>query len=148
MCGARRLLGGGGNLLQEEMRHIMHFLEWRSHNWLSKVDARANTVTPAVHAGLSAYARKQGLVFHNLTTQFCQRWYSKLLSLSLPHTWATKFLTTHRVPFINPDFKKRKQGVQSSDGSGIPVVCPLTKSLPLFTTTDAPPPPSNTECQS
>lgn len=129
---------------EEEMRHVMHFLEWRSCDWLLKVDARANTITPAIHAGLSAYARKQGSVFHNLATRFCQCWYSKLLSLSLPHTWATEFLTAHRVPFINPDFKKCEQGVQSSDRSRIPVVHPLTESLPLFATADAPPPPSNT----
>jgi len=43
-------------ILQEEMRRVVDFLEWRSRDWLSKIDARAGAVTSAVHAGLSAYA--------------------------------------------------------------------------------------------
>ena len=141
-------------LLQEEMRRVIHFLEWRSRDWLSKVDVRAGTVTPAVRTGLSAYARKQGSVFHNLAARFCQRWYSALVFLSLPHAWATEFLTTHGVPLINPDFKKRKQGVQNSDGSSVPIIQLLTESSPstliesshsTLTTVDAPPSPSNFE---
>lgn len=123
----------------------MQFLEWRSCDWLSKVDARVDMVTLAVHAGLSAYAKKQGSVFHNLATWFCQHWYSTLLSLSLPHAWATEFLTTHGAPLINPDFKKCKQGVQNSNKSGIPVVHSLTKLLPSITTADTLPAPSNIE---
>ena len=131
-------------LLQEEMRRAVQFLEWRSCEWLSKVGARADIVTPAVRAGLSAYARKQGSVFHNLAIRFCQRWYSTLLSLSLPHAWASEFLQSHGAPLINSDFKKRKQGDQSSVKSGVPVINPHTESLSSITTADTPPAP-NTE---
>ena len=79
-------------LLQEEFRRVVHFLEWKSNDWLSKADARADTITPEVRSGLSAYAHKQASVFHNLVIWFCQRWRSTLISLSLPHDWATKFL--------------------------------------------------------
>ena len=95
-------------LLQEEMRRVAQFLEWRSSDWLAKVDSRAGTVTPMVQAGLAAYARKQGSVFRNLAVQFSQRWRSALISLSLPHTWATQFLSTHKQSFDNSNFKKRK----------------------------------------
>ena len=53
-------------LLQEEMRQAVQFLEWRSKDWLTKVDLRSGILTPAVCAGLSAYANKQASVFHNL----------------------------------------------------------------------------------
>jgi len=121
-------------LLQEEMRRVVHFLEWRSQDWLSKADARSSSVTPAVHAGLSAYAKKQGSVFHNLAIRFCQRWYSTLLALSLPHAWAAKFLNGHNVPLINLDFKKHKQGGKNPDQFGVPNTGPLP---PITTIDDA-----------
>jgi len=96
-------------LLQEEMRRAVQFLEWQSNDWFAKADSRIGAVTPAVHAGLSAYANKQGSVFHNLAVRFSQRWRSTLVSLLLPHAWATKFLEGHREPLNNPDFKKHKQ---------------------------------------
>ena len=85
-------------LLQEEMRQVVDFLEWRSRDWLSKVDARTGTVTSAVCAGLSAYAREQGSVFHSLAVQFCQCWHSTLLSLSV----IALFFTLIFQPFSQP----------------------------------------------
>lgn len=104
-------------LLQEEMRRVVQFLEWRSSDWLSKAVSRASTVTPVVLAGLSAYAHKQGSIFHNLAIRFSQRWRSALVSLSLPHIWATKLLEAHSEPLENPDFKKRKR---AEDPSALP----------------------------
>ena len=95
-------------LLQEEMRRIVHFLEWRSSHWLTQVDSRTGTIAPSVRSGLSAYANKQATVFHNLAVRFCQLWYMALTSLSLPHSWATEFLQAHKEPLTNSDFKKRK----------------------------------------
>jgi hypothetical protein len=83
-------------LLQVEMRWVVQFLEWRSGDWLSKVDLRASSVTPAVRSGLSPYAKKQTAVFHNLAVQFCQRWRLTLASLSLPHSWPPSFWTPTR----------------------------------------------------
>lgn len=94
-------------LLQEEMRRVVQFLEWRSSDWFAKAGSRTGTVTPAVLAGLSAYVNKQGSVFHNLAIRFSQRWHPQLVSLSLPHSWTTKFLETHNEPLDHPDFKKR-----------------------------------------
>ena len=96
-------------LLQEEMRRVVQFLEWRSNDWLAKADLRTDEITPAVHAGLSAYAKKQGPTSRNLAVWFSQRWRSVLVSLSFPHAWATRFLNARKEPLDNPDFKKRKQ---------------------------------------
>jgi len=123
-------------LLQEEMRWTVQFLEWKSSDWFAKVDARASTTTPAIQAGLSAYAKKQGAVFHNLAIRFCQRWRSTLVAHSLPHAWATNFLETHKKPLSNPDFEKRKRA------KGLP---PRAKLLtPVTASADIPPPPANT----
>lgn len=126
-------------LLQEEMRWVMQFLEWRSRNWLSKVDPRPDTITPAIHAGISAYAKKQGSIFHSLAIRFCQRWYLMLLSLSLPHAWATEFLNTHGAPLVNSDFRKRNRGAQGSDKLG---ASSLTQPLSSVAAASVPPPPS------
>jgi hypothetical protein len=101
-------------LLQEEMRRVVQFLEWRSSDWFAKADSRTGTTTPLVRAGLSAYASKQGSVFHNLAVRFSQRWRQALVSLSLPHTWATEFLETHKEQLNNPDFKKYNRTVDPS----------------------------------
>ena len=99
-------------LLQEEMRWVVEFLEWRSQGWFSNVDARAGAVTSAVWAGISAYPKKQGYILHNLAIQFSQGWHSTLLSLSLPHTWATQFLDNQGLLLFNLD-QKQKQATQS-----------------------------------
>ena len=95
-------------LLQEEMRRVVHFLEWRSDNWLAQVNSRVDTVAPVVQAGLAAYANKQGAVFRNLAVRFCQHWLSALTSLSLPHAWAADFLQMRNMPLSDPGSKKRK----------------------------------------
>ena len=109
-------------LLQEEMRRTVQFLEWKSGDWLAKVDAREGTTTPAVRSGLSAYANKQSDVFHNLAVRCCQRWRSTLATHSLPHAWATKFLKTHKQPLSNPDFKKRKWAAPPRAKPSVPVI--------------------------
>ena len=96
-------------LLQEEMRRVVEFLQWRSDNWLAKVESRTDDAAPPICAGISAYAKKQSAVYHHLAVRFCQRWHMSLVSLSLPHDWATKFLETHKEPLSNKDFEKRKK---------------------------------------
>lgn len=96
-------------LLQEEMRRVVQFMEWKSNDWAGKVDARVGDVTLEVSLGLSAYARKQASIFRHLAVQFCQRWRLKLISLSLPDLWATEFLTVRGIPLDVPDPKKQKK---------------------------------------
>ena len=128
-------------LLQEEMRRVVQFLEWRSGDWLAKLDSRVDTVAPAVHSGLSAYAKKQGAIFHNLAVRFCQRWRLALISLSLPHEWATQFLETHKEQLVDPDKLKKKKKRRTK----IPYVAhlrnnplaPVTAIEPLPTTLES-----------
>ena len=92
---------------------------------------------PSVHAGLLAYANKQRSIFHHLAVHFSQHWRSVLISLSLPHAWATKFLSTHEEPLDNPDFKKRKRSEDS------PVMHPhVDAPTPTTPINNTPPPPN------
>jgi hypothetical protein len=130
-------------LLQEEIRRVVHFLEWKSKEWVSRANVRAGAVTPEVSLGLSAYARKQASIFRNLAVRFCQRWRSTLVSLSLPHDWATKFLEAQGVPLIDKDSKKRKSGYQRRDPLKSPVA-PRVES-PATNTAATPPLPTGPE---
>ena len=125
-------------LLQEEMRRVVHFFEWKSKDWISRADARAGVVNTEVSSGLSAYARKQASVFRNLAIRFCQRWRSSLVSLSLPHTWATEFLTTQGSQLVGMDVKQHALERVEHDPFEPPTTPPRPKSLPTITTS-APP---------
>jgi len=94
-------------------------------------------MSPAVRTGLSAYANKQGSIFHNLAVRFSQRWRSVLISLSLPDAWASEFLEAHKEPLDNPDFKKRKQTGQTG---GPPVAHAHAASPPPVATSASIPP--------
>ena len=135
-------------LLQEEMRRAVQFLEWKSQDWFSRVDPRADTVSTAVRAGISAYAKKQGYIFLNLAIRFSQRWHSALAHLSLPRTWAAHFLNSHGAQLINSDFKKRKRHAQISHPSGVPTVPFHANPLSLTFAAVVPPPLSNAKAAS
>ena len=89
-------------LLQEEMRRVVMFLEWKSQDWLKKVEARGNT-TPDIGSGLNAYARKQAAIHHNLTVSFAKLWHPTLVSYNLKHLWVTEFLAKNGVPLTGAD---------------------------------------------
>ena len=125
-------------LLREEIRRVVHFLEWKSRDWISKANARADTVSPEVSLGLSAYAHKQASIYCNLVIKFCWRWRSALISLVLPHNWATEFLETQGAPLVNPDSKKHNLKRREYDHSGSPITPPSNKSLTTNTTAKPP----------
>ena len=127
------------DLLQEEMRRVVQFLEWKSTDWLSRADARTGVVTKEVSLGISAYARKQVSIYSKLATRFCQRWRSQLLSLSLPYAWATDFLEAKKAPLNNPDAKNPRRKPKCP-GSNLPkVTAPARAEASVTTTVIAPP---------
>jgi len=132
-------------LLQEEMRRVVCFLDWKSKDWVSKAGARASIVTPEVRSGLSAYAHKQGSVFRNLAIRFCQRWHSTLDTLSLPHVWATKFLETQDTLFKDLEPETRVLEHPEHEPSK-PSTTPCDQTEPPAANTAATPPvPTNSE---
>ena len=136
-------------LLQEEMRRVAQFLEWRAGDWFAKADLRTGAAA-VVRVGLSAYANKQGSIFHNLAVRFSQRWRSALISLSLPHAWATEFLNTHKESLDNPDAKKPKKPKKTKrkKTNNPPAPVPdthTTSPLTIPASVDAPPPPTAPE---
>ena len=90
-------------LLQEEMRRVLTFLEWKSGNWLAKRNMRLATASPSIQSGLEAYARKQAAIHHDLAVSFARLWYPVLVSHGLEHSWITKFVEQCETPSSDTD---------------------------------------------
>ena len=62
-------------LLKEEMRRTLKFLEWKSSLWSSKALFRPDhPSSSALHEGLNAYALRQANVFTSLHDHFQSLW--------------------------------------------------------------------------
>ena len=90
-------------LLQEEMRRVMMFLEWKSESWLAKQDVQSTTAPSSVQSGLQAYARKQAAVHHDLAVLFSKLWRPPLVLHNLNHSWVTEYMRKHGIPLSDID---------------------------------------------
>jgi len=98
-------------LLQEEMRRVVMFLEWKSGEWLAKTGARGSSA-PDIKSGLNAYAEKQAAVYHDLAVSFAKLWRPTLLSYGLQHSWATDYMMTHGVSLTDTNVAiSRSRGI-------------------------------------
>lgn len=62
-------------LLREEMRRVLQFLLWSSHQWVSRVTgAQSITREPALLDGLRIYAHKQSAITLRLESHFRFLW--------------------------------------------------------------------------
>ena len=104
-------------LLQEEMRRVVMFLEWKSKDWLAKKDARAGNLASDIQSGLDAYARKQSAVHHELAVSFVKFWRPTLVSYGLQHLWVTEYMTAHKIPLLETIPAVRGQSVFKSRAS-------------------------------
>ena len=86
-------------LLQEEMRRVVMFLEWKSETWFARKDVRLTTASPSIQSGLQAYALKQAAIYHNLAVSFSKLWRPTLVSYDLEHTWITGYMKKHGISF-------------------------------------------------
>jgi hypothetical protein len=63
------------DLLQEEMRRVVQFMDWRRDWWHSMVGLRVHLQhDPALREGHSAYAHKQAWYMDGLSTRFQTLW--------------------------------------------------------------------------
>jgi len=76
------------DLLQEEMRRVIAFLEWKSGWWVGKVGSRSSSAAADIQHGVDAYARKQANTYHLLAVSLANQWLPHLLEWKLDITWA------------------------------------------------------------
>jgi hypothetical protein len=61
------------DLLREEMRRVLRFLEWRAEWWESRL-TKWEGLDTAVVDGLSAYALRQAALHKSISTAFMGKW--------------------------------------------------------------------------
>ena len=74
-------------LLQEEMRRVVVYLDWESRSWSEKVGIRAGSCTPDIQNGVDAYARKQADVYRKIAISFASQWLSYFNACGLGTEW-------------------------------------------------------------
>ncbi|TDL19767.1 hypothetical protein BD410DRAFT_751691, partial [Rickenella mellea] len=71
-------------LVVEEMKRTITFLQWRAHWWRSQVGRRADVLSPSLASGLMAYALKQADIQMQLVHHFSKLWEPALRKHDLP----------------------------------------------------------------
>ena len=115
-------------LLQEEMRRVVVYLEWKSRAWSGKVGARTDSCSSDIQRGLDAYARKQANIYLELSISFATQWLPYLKACGLNTKWATE------LPWLSPIISHqinlpKRFSTTSADASNItPAVCSSSSS--------------------
>ena len=78
-------------LLQEEMRRVIVYLEWKSRTWSEKVGIRVGSCTLDIQHGVDAYARKQASIHRKIAMLFASQWLPYLKACGFDTKWATEF---------------------------------------------------------
>ena len=79
------------DLLQEEMRRVIAFLEWKSRSWAGNVGSRSGFITADIQHGIDGYARKQASIYHDLAVSLASQWLPHLLALGLDISWKENY---------------------------------------------------------
>ncbi|KAJ7701888.1 hypothetical protein B0H17DRAFT_1128104 [Mycena rosella] len=61
-------------LLREEMRRVMHSLEWKANWWETQQEARGTQIPAVLRVGLAAYAARQAHLHRQVAARFKTGW--------------------------------------------------------------------------
>lgn len=84
------------DMVQEEMRRVLVFLEWKAGWWLLQ-GTRRTSVSADIASGLSAYAERQAAGLRDLASTFANKWWPLLATLNITPSWAKE----HPKPLVN-----------------------------------------------
>ena len=114
------------DLLQEEMRRIVVFLEWKSSSWGERVGSRSGSITADIQHGVDSYARKQASIYHELAVSLANQWLPPLLELGLDIAWASTYPWTAKiVPSVGPPGRSSvDKNPSTSSASSVKVAAP------------------------
>lgn len=79
-------------LVQEEMRRVIAFLDWKATWWRSQGHCRLD-VRDDIKAGLAAYAARQSYLMQHLAETFAALWYPTLLEANLQIEWPHHYIS-------------------------------------------------------
>ena len=106
-------------LVQEEMRRVIAFLDWRASWWRSQSQRRSD-VRDDIKAGLVAYAARQAHLMQHLAETFAALWYPILLTANLQVEWPAHYLSyaqAHPPTFRAPRHRATTKTVEQSTSS-------------------------------
>jgi hypothetical protein len=109
-------------LLQEEMRRVIAYLEWKSCVWARKVGARHGSCASDIERGINSYARKQTHIHHELAISFVSKWFPYFDACGFKPGWAKDFPWASQVPpyweKLPKWFPARSRDADADDNSG------------------------------
>jgi len=111
-------------LLQEEMRRVLVYLEWKSTTWLQRVGIRTRSCAPDIQRGIDAYARRQAAIHREIAISFASQWVPYLNTTGCKTAWVAD------LPWISEALSRK-----TKLGRWIPAVPTDTPHAP---TTDVP----------
>ena len=91
------------DLLQEEMRRIIAFLEWKSAWWAGKAGSRSGSITSDIQHGVDSYARRQSSVYHQLAVTLSKQWIPSLVALEFDVSWTKSHPWASEITKLPPD---------------------------------------------
>ncbi|TFK54389.1 hypothetical protein OE88DRAFT_1642921 [Heliocybe sulcata] len=90
-------------LLEEEMRRAVAYLEWKANWWHSQAYRRVDTGVPQdVQHGLAAYAFKQAGVMDGLAVQFASHWLPVLKANKVFPKWGEGYISRGQATCDTP----------------------------------------------
>ena len=77
-------------IIQEEMRRVLAFFEWKSGWWLSQVNRRGG-LQPSIQSGVAAYAQKQANICLQMADRCATYWLPILKKEGKVPVWGEKY---------------------------------------------------------
>jgi hypothetical protein len=81
-------------LVVEEMRRVVTFLDWKAQWWKAQGNARSDYLGADLRDGVSAYAAKQAHIHSAMAQSFAARWYPALIANDFPIEWPDVYSAT------------------------------------------------------
>lgn len=81
-------------LVVEEMRRVLCYMDWRSHYWQLLVSKRV-VLDPTVREGIAAYASKQAYIAQMMAHRFSKQWLPVLEGHCITPGWPVQY-TSHK----------------------------------------------------
>ena len=77
-------------IIQEEMRRVLAFFEWRSRWWLEQANRRLG-LESSIHSGVVAYAHKQSALCLRMAARCAEYWLPVMKKHGTTPTWGSKY---------------------------------------------------------
>jgi len=89
-------------LVQEEMRRIVAYLEWKADWWKAQAERRVG-LRPALAEGVCAYTWRQSSLMTALAASSVRKWIGTLTSEQISVSWASKYVVWSRCVVSGDD---------------------------------------------